>query len=117
MANPNKRKGDAAERKVRDRLALTFPTKKTRAGFDDDLGDVIAETPRGLFAFQVKDVASPQWKTWWEQLAAQIKNLRGNTDKEVLGGAIVHKARGHGNAGKWRVIMELDQFIELLNDE
>ncbi|MFW8622504.1 hypothetical protein ACOI1A_00865 [Corynebacterium glutamicum] len=117
MMNANKRKGDRAERAVRDHLALTFPTKKTRAGFDDDLGDVIAETPRGLFTFQVKDVASPPWKTWWEQLASQVTNLRSNTEKAVRGGAIVHKVRGQGTAGRWRVVMELDQFIELLNEE
>lgn len=87
---------------------------KTRAGFTDDLGDVIAETPAGRMVLQVKDVATPTWKTWWSQLESQVTTCRRESDKPTIGGAIVHKARGHGNPGDWRVIMTLDQMIDLI---
>lgn len=117
MANPNKRKGDRAERAVRDYLQTIWPTRKTRAGFDDDLGDVIAETSRGLLVCQVKDVASPQWKTWFAQLEAQVTNLKANTDKPVIGGLLVWKARGSANPANWRAITTLDKVPGLLGEK
>lgn len=114
MAHPNKRKGDAAERKVRDYLSEIWPTKKTRAGFDDDLGDVIAETPDGLLCVQVKDVATPQWKTWFAQLDDQVATLRQQTDKPVLGGVLVWKTRGSADPADWRVVSRLDRMVGLI---
>ncbi|MGP6175407.1 hypothetical protein [Corynebacterium sp. A21] len=115
MANRNKQKGDRAERSVRDHVQKAWPESfRTRAGFNDDLGDVIAETPAGRIVLQVKDVATPVWKTWWAQLASQVTNCRRESAKQVLGGAIVHKARGQGNPGDWRVVMTLDQMIDLV---
>lgn len=116
MANPNKRKGDRAERAVRDYLQTIWPTRKTRAGFDDDLGDVIAETSRGLLVCQVKDVASPQWKTWFAQLEDQVANLKANTDKPVIGGLLVWKARGSADPANWRAITTLDKVPGLLGE-
>ena len=50
MANANKKRGDAAERAVRDYLTDVVgegAVIKTRAGFNDDLGDVLADLPSG----------------------------------------------------------------------
>lgn len=117
MANANKRKGDAAERKVRDFVTERWPSSfKTRAGFTDDLGDVIVEHPAGRIVLQVKDVASPAWRTWFEQLASQVTTCERESDKDVLGGLIVHKARGVGDAGKWRAVAELDTVLDLISD-
>lgn len=118
MANTNKRKGDRAEAAVRDYLQTIWPnTRKTRAGWDDDLGDVIADTPRGLLCVQVKDVASPQWKTWFQQLENQVATLRDNTTKPVIGGILIWKTRGTADPAKWRAICQLEQLPTLIGDQ
>ena len=77
MANPNKRKGDAAERAIRDYVCGFFPASwKTRVGWDDDRGDVVLDLlgdKSETYAIQSKDVASPAWGEWFEQLASQIE--------------------------------------------
>lgn len=114
--NPNKAKGDRAERAVLAYLQEFYPeTIKTRAGFNDDLGDVIAETPHGLLCVQVKDVAQPKWGEWFEQLAEQVKTLKDNTTKPVIGGVIVWKQRGKSDPGQWRVLCQLQFLPQLLN--
>lgn len=118
MANPNKRKGDRAEAAVRDYLQTIWPnTRRTRAGWNDDLGDVIADTPRGLLCVQVKDVASPQWKTWFQQLENQVATLRANTTKPVIGGILIWKTRGTSNPAKWRAICQLEHLPDLIGDQ
>lgn len=115
MANRNKQKGDRAERAVRDWAVARWPGSfKTRAGFNEDLGDVVADTPGGLVALQVKDVASPAWSTWFTQLASQVATLKANTAKNVLGGVIVHKLRGQADPASWRAVARLEDLAELL---
>lgn len=118
MANANKRKGDAAERKVRDFVTSRYPGSfKTRAGFDDDLGDVIVHHLAGRVVLQVKDVASPVWKKWFEQLRDQIAQCtRYSLPHATIGGAIVHKARGEGDAGLWRAVMPLEDLLAMLDE-
>lgn len=116
MANANKRKGDAAERNVRDFLSQFWPVKKTRAGFDDDLGDILADTKAGRLVVQVKDVASPRWKEWYTQLADQVRVCTDHTENiNVIGGVIVHKYRGQGSSGKWHAVCQLEDLVGLLN--
>ena len=116
MPNANKRKGDAAERKVRDTATERYPGSfKTRAGFNDDLGDVIVAHPAGRVVLQVKDVASPTWTAWFDQLAGQVATCTRESDTEVLGGVIVHKARGVGDAGKWRAVARLEDLLDLID--
>ena len=111
VANPNKAKGDRAERAVlswlhRRGFASAF---KTRAGWDDDRGDIVI--PRGPFAravVQVKDVASPLWSKWHAQVADQVSNA----EAEV--GVIIHKRRGIADPGQWNVVLTGDQFLDLL---
>lgn len=113
MPNANKAKGDRAEAAVRDYLVSSgFSAFRTRAGWDDDRGDVIVplrpSQPGGM-AIQVKDVASPAWKTWWIQLREQIQN--GNHDH----GVIWWKRRGHADPGDWTVMMPGHAFVDLLD--
>ena len=116
MANPNKRKGDAAERKVRDLATERYPGSfKTRAGFNDDLGDVIAEHEGGRVVLQVKDVAKPTWSAWFLQLADQVATCTRESNRHVLGGLIVHKARGVGDPAKWRAVSELGTVLDLID--
>lgn len=120
MVNPNKRKGDKAERDVRDYLQTFWPdTFKTKAGFNDDLGDVIARAPFGRLVVQVKDVANPNWKKWYQQLGSQVDaatTAYGEfTSREVVaGGVIVHKLRGTSNVGMWRAVVPLASLRALL---
>lgn len=118
MANANKRKGDAAERKVRDYVTERYPGSfKTRAGFDDDLGDVIVNHPAGRVVLQVKDVASPTWREWFEQLRSQVAQCaRHSLPLTTIGGAIIHKARGEGDAGQWRAIMPFADLMYVLDE-
>ena len=115
--NKNKAKGDRAERAVRDYLKEIWPgTFRSRAGFNNDLGDVIADTPRGLLCIQVKDVATPQWKTWFTQLEDQVQTLRANTTKPVIGGILIWKARGSADPATWRAITTLNQLPQLIGE-
>lgn len=116
MANPNKRKGDRAERAVRDLAASRYPGSfKTRAGFNDDLGDVIVEHPAGRVVLQVKDVASPTWKAWFAQVSDQVATCERESERAVLGGLIVHKTRGVGDPARWRAVGELGTVLELID--
>ena len=112
----SKRKGDRAERAVRDYLQTIWPnTRRTRAGWDEDLGDVIADTPRGLLCIQVKDVTTPQWKTWFTQLEDQVQTLRANTTKPVVGGLVIWKLRGHSDPGEWRAVFKVSEISSLFD--
>ena len=74
MANANKQKGDRAERAVRDYVVDRYPGSfKTRAGFDDDLGDVVVAFGLERVVLQVKDVAAALWKKWHGQVAEQVE--------------------------------------------
>lgn len=117
MANPNKRKGDVAERAVRDLATSRYPGSfKTRAGFNDDLGDVIVSHPAGRLVLQVKDVASPSWKMWRQQLADQVDTCRIESDTHVAGGVIVHKYRGHSDPASWHAVTSLGDLLDLLDE-
>jgi len=107
MSNPNKRKGDIAERKVRDAFrTLGFPhCERTRAGHPDDHGDMWLAP--GVMA-QVKDVGSPSYGVWLADTETQ--RVAGNADHAVL----VHKRRGVGDPTQWYVVMTVEQAAGLL---
>lgn len=116
MANVNKNKGDRAERAVRDWAVARYPGSfKTRAGFTDDLGDIILAHDGGRVGLQVKDVASPSWTQWFHQLSGQVVTLIRESPGRVLGGVIVHKARGQGDPGSWRAVVPLSSLADLLD--
>lgn len=116
MTGTNKRKGDVAERAVRDMVTDRYPGSfKTRAGFNDDLGDVIVEHAAGRIALQVKNVASPKWAQWYPQVADQIATCRAESNRDVVGGAIVWKYRGHADPNDWHVVTQARDFFDLLD--
>lgn len=116
MANRNKNKGDRAERAVRDWAVERYPGSfKTRAGFTDDLGDIIMAHYGGRVGLQVKDVATPTWTQWFTQLAGQVATLIKESPGRVLGGVIVHKARGTSNPGAWRAVVGLEELADLMD--
>lgn len=113
MPNPNKDKGDRAERSVLRYLHMAgFPRSwKTRAGWDDDRGDIVIPHPGGTAApvvVQVKDVAKPTWTEWHRQVASQVHNAGASF------GVIVHKRRGFSDPAQWNVVMTGAQFAEIL---
>lgn len=114
--NSNKRKGDRAERAVLAYLADRFPTIKTRAGFNEDLGDLIATTDAGLLVVQVKDTATARWSEWFAQLDDQVAACAANANgRPVVGGILVWKTRGSADPADWRVLLRLDRFLDLLD--
>ena len=119
VANRNKQKGDRAERAVRDWAAEHGPGSfKTRAGFNDDMGDILWRHPAGYVVLQVKDVARPVWSTWFDQLADQVatatREVRDGSG--VQGGAIIHKVRGVSDPAQWRAVLPLEALEELLDN-
>lgn len=119
MANRNKQKGDRAERAVRDWAVNHGPGSfKTRAGFNDDMGDILWLHTAGYVVLQVKDVVSPVWSQWFRQLADQVtvatREVRG--DHAVVGGVIVHKVRGVSDPAQWRAVLPLGALEQLLSN-
>ncbi|ORL06447.1 hypothetical protein [Prescottella equi] len=109
MPNPNKLRGDRAERAVRDYLrANGFPhCERTRAGYTRDAGDL---HPAPGLTVQVKDRAQYAWPEWLRQLDEQRDEAK--ADHAVL----VVKRRGLGDPGNWLAVMPLAAIARLLRD-
>ncbi len=109
MANPNKRKGDAGERAVRDFLrSHGFPgTERTRAGYARDHGDL--HLAPGLIC-QVKDTQVLRWSWWLPELSEQIEDS--GADVGFL--AVKRPQFGAAKAGQWLAVMTVEQMSELL---
>ena len=116
MANANKKRGDAAERAVRDYLTDVVgegAVIKTRAGFNDDLGDVLAA---GRLVVQVKAVKTPKWHEWFEQVTSQVAVCRRESAPQpVVGGIVVSKRIGIADPGRWIAAAPLSQLMELID--
>ncbi|MFY9190191.1 MAG: hypothetical protein WAN89_02810 [Lawsonella sp.] len=108
MANPQKRKGDRAERDVLAMLRPFFPeATRTRPGRREDEGDILTHHA----TIQVKDVANAQWKTWiqeWdEQQATSGKPYK----------ILVWKRRGRGKRKpRWLAVMDLNELLEAIHE-
>ena len=107
MANPNKQKGDRAERDVLHILQQYDPAaRRTRPGRREDEGDIHALDA----AWQVKDVARPQWRDWLHQTDLQAAR------SPYKHGVLVWKLRGYGGKpAKWLAIMELKDLADMLS--
>lgn len=108
MANPNKAKGDRAERAVLAVLKqFDNDARRTRPGRLEDQGDIHALNT----TWQVKDVARPLWRDWLTQLDQQVER------SPYRRGILVWKLRGYGGKpAKWLAVMELEQMCELLEE-
>lgn len=111
MPNANKRRGDWAERVTQDVLQeLGFPwCQKTRAGYQRDLGDLHL-VPGQMVIAQVKNVRTPLWSSWLDDLHEQMANA------EADHGFLVWKRSGVGEsrAKEWLAVMTLEQMALLL---
>ena len=114
MTNPNKVKGDAFERAVRDHVqANGFPwAEKTRAGYARDHGDLhldpLAMAKGSGVIVQAKNHARLALPDWLRGLEQQV------ADSGAEHGVLVVKRRGVGDAGKSFAVMELDAMLRLL---
>lgn len=107
LANANKRRGDDEERAVEKIIHDWFPdAKRTKAGRRDDEGDILS--PAGNFSCQVKNVRTPQWSTWLEELADQKRHSGMDT-------AFLSVKRSRPGKSPLRLaVMPLDDMLELL---
>ena len=105
MSNPQKRKGDQAER---DLVAWMqghgYPdARRTRAGWDDDLGDVNPGWPEHRFMLEVKNRKALNVNTWLDELAAKVAD-DGN---DFESGLLVVKRPGLADPGDWWAIQRV----------
>lgn len=107
MTNPNKLKGDRAERAARDYLrTVGFPgAERTRAGYTRDAGDL--HLAPGVIA-QVKDCKVLRWQEWLAGLNEQAAEAQADV------GLLVVKRPGQGNPGEWLAVMPLRKMAALL---
>lgn len=107
MSNPNKAKGDRAERTGRDYLrAHGFPgTERTRAGYTRDAGDL--HLSPGVIA-QVKDCRTLRWREWLAELAEQALEAQADI------GLLIVKRPGMGDPGQWLAVTTVERMTELL---
>jgi hypothetical protein len=110
MPNANKAKGDRFERATFLAAAPYFPdVKRTRAGWDDDRGDLLLD--RNMrFIVQAKDCQAKPWFKWLDELDAQLAN------SGALHGAIVSKRPGFSDAGEAMAIMRYRDWLKLAYD-
>lgn len=110
MVNRQKAKGDQYERDilVHARKRGFIYAERTRPGRKEDQGDI--HLCPGVI-LQVKDVATPQWRDWLQQLDDQ------KDAAHALHGALVVKRRGAGARPPLHLaVMSLDSLLELLVD-
>lgn len=105
--NRNKAKGDRWERAV----CLAYRTlgwphaERTRAGWDDDRGDLLLGP--GL-CVQAKDCKDKRWPEWFEQLALQKRNAKADHAWLVV------KRAGIADAREALAVMTVADHADLL---
>lgn len=112
MANAAKSKGDRYERFVLDiaqRMGFVG-ARRTRAGYERDGGDIhLVRTRRGPEVIvQVKDVVTPNWREWLDQMEAQQHEAGSKWS------FLVWKRRGTGKRPALHLaVMPLDRMLDL----
>lgn len=110
MPNRNKQKGDRFERATLLAALPYFPeAKRTRAGWDEDRGDVLLD-PNMRFIAQSKDCQSKPWFTWLDELDVQLKH------SGALHGAIVSKRTGVSDAGEAMAVMRFENWLKMASE-
>lgn len=107
MANKHHDKGMVEERAVEKIIQERFPdARRTRAGRREDAGDVLS--PAGNFSCQVKNVKTPQWSAWLDDLADQKRHSGMST-------AFLSVKRSRPGKSPLRLaVMPLDDMLELI---
>jgi hypothetical protein len=106
MANPQKAKGSAFERLVRDYLAEAFPCERIPAGATLDRGDLW--TPHA--AIQCKNHRTLSLGSWLAQAVQQQQNA----GKRF--GVLVVKAKGTTDPAQQFAVLTLQQLRSLLSE-
>lgn len=108
MPNANKRKGDRFERSAVLTAQEYFPDAwRTRAGWDDDRGDVILVKDYSLIQ-QAKDCQARPWFSWLAELDAQKRNAGARW------GCVVSKRPGFPDAADAMAIMRNRDWLALV---
>jgi Holliday junction resolvase len=103
MTNRQKQKGDRAERAFVNWLnGRGFTARRTRAGWDDDKGDINLSDTRALI--DVKDRKELRVNEWMDSLYEKLE-LFEDFDDAML----VVKRPGQGDPGKWWVIRRAEK--------
>lgn len=107
MPNPNKAKGDRFESAAVLTAKDFFPEAfRTRAGWDEDRGDVVL-TPTYSIIQQVKDCQQKPWYQWLDELDSQLKHSGASW------GALVSKRRGMSDAGEAMAVMRNRDWLKM----
>ena len=108
MTNPQKRKGDRAERDVLGYLTeCGISADRIPAGATLDRGDLWIASPQ-FPTIDVKDHATPQLAAWVDRAAEQAENAKRPC------GVVWHKRRGKGSPAEWYVTMSGAAFISIV---
>lgn len=108
MSNPQKIKGSAYERLIRDYLVDSgFKVDRTRAGWKDDRGDL-----HGIqgFTWECKNQRAMALSSWVNELLVECANAGTSL------GAVVHKRRGVTDAGEQYATLPLRMLVQLLKE-
>jgi Holliday junction resolvase-like predicted endonuclease len=111
MANPNKKKGDAYERAVRDHLNETgLHVERTRAGYQRDAGDLhVLNTDGTVHAtIQCKNTSAYDWNNWLPALEQQRQEAKASY------AVLVRKRRGIADPGQSTATMTLRDMARIL---
>lgn len=103
----NKRLGWEAEDAVVDWLiSWGFPAERRSKHGKGDKGDIIGVP---YTCIEVKNWSKMDLAGWLKQLKIEMQN------SDSLSGAIIVKKRGKGNPKDWYVVMDGEQWIQLLS--
>lgn len=113
MTSRQKAKGDRYERDIRMLARMNgFPhAERTKAGYERDAGDIHLDPSPILgpeAVIQCKDVRTPNWSEWLEQLEKQ----KGESRAEVA--FIALKRSRPGKAPLHLAVLPLDEMFTLL---
>lgn len=102
MANPQKRKGDSAEREAADILSALLNTpcrRKLGAGRQDDTGDIDGVPDHAI-----------QVASWKDTAAAAVQKPRGAEQQRLNANAQHAATLVRFRGGTWRVVLTLEQW-------
>ena len=107
MTSPQKRKGSAAELAVAKWLRKLgwIHAERSRAGWQDDRGDIDGMPGIVIEVKNCKTISIPQWL---RELEVEMKNA------QALTGAVIAKRKGSTNVDNWYAIMPASVWAQLL---
>lgn len=115
VTNASKKKGDLFELAItRYLVARGIDAVRTRAGYERDYGDIhIRRSATSVWpavALQAKNHRAWKLAEWIAALPAQV------AEAKALTGALVVKRPGVTDPGRQYVVVELDAYLELLDN-